>query len=203
MPVFFGNERVNRSGQSIVEVIVALAVISTAVVAALTLTGSSLNAQKSNEDMMVAVNLAREGVEVARNIRDSNWLAERRWDDGLVGESLDYTAIAVFDPVSGDWSLDFAPDSLSGEGTEVWRLTSEHLGIHTQDTVRPADSFRTPFRRLLVLNPVCRSQEVRESGSACDMADPQVGIRIESLVAWGGGKRPRDVAVTETIYDWR
>ena len=195
-----------RSGQSIVEAIIATSIVATAVASALTLTAASLNAQKDNEGWMIGTNLAREGVEVVRNIRDSNWLAGLEWDSGLEGEGYDYTAIAMFDPDSGDWQLEFAPDTLGSYGTEVWRYIAGPIGVYTQNLGQPNDTIASPFHRLLTLDAVCKDQKhnsFAESDEHCPPGKPKVGIRISSKVAWSSGGRDRDIEVVETIYDWR
>ena len=193
-----------RGGQSLVEVIVALGILSTAVAAALTLSASSLNAQTDNQGYMVATNLAREGIEVARNIRDSNWLADQEWDSGLYGADDDYSAIAVFNRVSGDWTMNFTPDDLGQASTRIWSYLTDPVGIYVQAVSQPANTAATRFYRLVTLQPVCRDGVVKSEGSACDpLTDPKVGIRIRSQVSWTVGGRDRQAEVEETMYDWR
>lgn len=193
-----------RGGQSIVEVIVAIGIVGTAVAAALTLTTASLNAQKENEGWMIATNLAREGVEVARNIRDSNWLAGNAWDDGLYGDSQDYTAIAVFDPETAEWSFDFTGEVLGAANTRVWRyLSGTHIGVYTQGTIQPNDTTGSRFYRLVTLNPICGRDTVVTSGGNCSSGIPKVGIQVRSAVSWQSSGRDRNIEIVETMYDWR
>jgi type II secretory pathway pseudopilin PulG len=65
----------NQSGQTIIETIVSVFVLTLALVTGLGLAVySSSNAIRSR-DQIIATNLAREGLEVVRMLRDSNWLA--------------------------------------------------------------------------------------------------------------------------------
>jgi prepilin-type N-terminal cleavage/methylation domain-containing protein len=64
----------NRSGFSLIEVVIALTVISIAFVAVATLVGRNLNANNTNRDYLTAHYLTQEAVEVVRNLRDSAWL---------------------------------------------------------------------------------------------------------------------------------
>ena len=195
------------SGQSIVEAIIATSIVATAVASALTLTTASLNAQKDNEGWMIATNLAREGVEVVRNIRDSNWLAGLDWDEGLEGADNDYTAIAKFDPMSGEWLLDFVPDTIGKYGTEVWRYTNgPWIGVYTQNIGQPDNTRASLFFRLIDLNAICLDNKIKfiaDFDKRCPDGKPKIGIRIRSKIVWKTGGRNRDIEVVEQIYDWR
>lgn len=62
-----------RSGFSIAEVLIASAVITVGVLATLNLLYSSRNTEQGNRDFIVATQLAQEGIEIVRNIRDNNF----------------------------------------------------------------------------------------------------------------------------------
>lgn len=69
------------------EVIIAITVIVFALLALISLISSSVSGLKPGGPKLTAVNLAQEGLEIVRNIRDSNWLAGKRtpanWRDSL------------------------------------------------------------------------------------------------------------------------
>lgn len=73
----------NIKGFTLIETIVATSIIVTALVSSLALINSSLVFASSFADRLAASNLAAEGIEVARNIRDNNWLANLSWNNGL------------------------------------------------------------------------------------------------------------------------
>ena len=64
----------NKNGFTLIEVLIALGVFSVAVLAAFALAMSNLRIAQENYDRVLSSNLAREGIELVRNIRDSNWL---------------------------------------------------------------------------------------------------------------------------------
>lgn len=70
----FSRSRPNELGFTLIEGIVASGIISTALIVGLALAYSNLTASRANSDRIIAANLAREALEVVRNIRDSNWL---------------------------------------------------------------------------------------------------------------------------------
>jgi type II secretory pathway pseudopilin PulG len=75
----------SKSAETLAEVIIALTVFSLASTAIAKMVVISVNATSEGEERLVAYNLAREGVELVRNLRDTNWLRfpgnhEECWD---------------------------------------------------------------------------------------------------------------------------
>ena len=63
-----------QNGFTLLETIVAVGLITVGLISALALISSSLFYVSSIEDRLIAANLAGEGIEIVRNIRDNNWL---------------------------------------------------------------------------------------------------------------------------------
>ncbi len=194
------------AGQTIMEAVIAAGIIATAVSSALTLVQASINGEKESEFGIVGTNLAREGVEVVRTIRDSNWLAGRPWDDGLEGADQDYTGIPVFSTVDNNWTMDFTPNELPEDGARVYRFTSGDaglVGLNFQTIAPPSEAAVTNFNRLLELDPICADRTVKVSGEECGAGNDKIGIRATARVTWYSGGRRRTIAVEETLFDWR
>lgn len=68
-----------RAGFSLPEVMVAVAILATVVVAVTSLLVSVKRANTGNSNRLMAYYLAQEGLEGIRNIRDSNWLQGVDW----------------------------------------------------------------------------------------------------------------------------
>lgn len=62
-----------QRGFSIAEVLIASAVMTIGVLATLNLLYSSRNTERGNRDFIVAAQLAQEGVEIVRNVRDNSF----------------------------------------------------------------------------------------------------------------------------------
>ncbi len=72
-----------QSGFTLIEAMVALVVLTTAMAPLLHLANSATNSAFVIRDNMIAAGLAQEQIEVIRAIRDSNWLNSRAFDAGL------------------------------------------------------------------------------------------------------------------------
>ncbi len=70
-------------GFSLIETIIAISVIGVVIATAAQLTQSSLKMGRSTMSQFIAFHLAEEGLEIVRNIRDSNWLQNTSWRNGL------------------------------------------------------------------------------------------------------------------------
>lgn len=66
--------RRRKPAESLIEVIIAVFVVATGSAAATTLIVSSMRANVFSRDNLIALNLAVEGIEGVRNIRDTNWI---------------------------------------------------------------------------------------------------------------------------------
>ena len=64
----------NKRGETLIEVIVAVGVLAIGAITATSLMISTLRGTSVSKNYLVAVNLAREGIEAVRSIRDTNWL---------------------------------------------------------------------------------------------------------------------------------
>lgn len=84
----------NMKGFTLIEIMVAIAVMSLGVVGVYSLVSVVIRTSAINTDQFIASELAREGMELVRNIRDQNWLRWDVWQEGLdicaLGCAMDY-----------------------------------------------------------------------------------------------------------------
>ena len=64
----------NQSGQTLIETMVAVLILSVGIGSAVSLATYALGATQGVTKQLIGVGLAREGVEAVKNIRDTNWL---------------------------------------------------------------------------------------------------------------------------------
>jgi len=116
-------------GFSILEIIVVIFIIAVGLIGVLSLMVQNIQVQYINKNNLVASQLAQEGLELIRNIRDSNWLAGRNWNNSISSGNhiVDYTGsigsvtgiseakLQIRDDVGGEgffWHNATDPDSI-------------------------------------------------------------------------------------------
>jgi len=79
----------DEKGFALIEVMVAIFVITIGIIGAVNLVNYSISSVIIGKSQVIAANLAQEGVEIVRNIRDSNWVEDVDWDNGLINGPVD------------------------------------------------------------------------------------------------------------------
>lgn len=110
----------NRTGETLAESIIALSILAIGITFAGTIMAMSLGNVTSSKGRVLAVNIAREGIEAVRNIRDTNWLkfsGKRRdcWNH------LPDTNPDDCDPAAPEW-IDPGDYIVYQDETRRWRL---------------------------------------------------------------------------------
>ncbi len=103
-----------NKGFSIPEIMIAIFVVTVGVLGIYALLPHIIGSIFENKDRFIASQLAREGFEIVRNIRDTNWLEDRQpgvsndWDEDLTGCTagceVDYLVSEVIDPALDSWT---------------------------------------------------------------------------------------------------
>ncbi len=194
------------------EIIFVIGLVIIGLLGILAVVISNLIGSDVSKTMIVASNLAREGVEVVRQIRDSNWLncnlsACSNWDEGLGKEDgeTDSTAIAVFN--NNTWTLKYKPKKISDSETQIY-FNPTQTGIYKQD-VTPPDGFKeTLYRRLLTLNEICSEDDggeiILDNDEICEaQLKIKIGIRVKSQVNWVERGQHLSLVAEDRIYNWR
>ncbi len=189
-------------GQSLVELLIAIFVIVVGLTAATNMIFSNARIQEDSAERVVAANLAREGVELAKAVRDSNWVAGggTSFVAGL-SNGTDYTGVPRMD--GGVFiDFDFTPDDISDTEAAIKRSTNAgSLGLFVQGSGASGSS--TIYRRLVTLSPICDDGSILDSGSSCTGGNPQVGVRASALVQWTNRTGVHSSLVEDEFYDWR
>lgn len=182
------------SGQTITEMLVVLFVISLGLYGAVTLAFSNVRLQEQDRDYIIAMNLGREALELAQNIRDSNWLAGRAFEDGLGVGTGDCTA-----SVDG-YGFWFNPAVIAD--AVIYR--SEGFALQG---VPSEDAERIPFNRLVTFSPICSDDfgdQIMPATCDCPFDHDQlVGVRTQVDLAWMRSGISRMLTVYSDLYDWR
>jgi type II secretory pathway pseudopilin PulG len=137
----------NQSGQTLIETLAAVFVLSMGITAVVGLATFSLNSSTNVNKQVIGIGLVRQGIEAVKNMRDTNWLWQASVDTDCynfkndlntatcyrswLDNSLAYT-IAPSPSNTYTYVLSFNPDpstdtKFSSGDTRFWRLTAPTL----------------------------------------------------------------------------
>ena len=77
----------NNKSFTLIEVVVAMFLLTVGTVGTFSLMQKSIIFTSISSSRLVASYLAQEGIEIIRNIRDTNYLEGSAWDDGIVSSN--------------------------------------------------------------------------------------------------------------------
>ena len=184
---------VNGAGFTLMEVVITIGVVSVGVIGALTLALANLKVVHENYDRIFAANLAREGIELIKNVRDSNWLrmeANEDCDSGTGGLQLcawneyldhsvgyykvDYLNIGNAPPTSNT-SNDYATDNKL-----IYQDAS--VGLYSHD----GSGVATLMHRTIEIESICLNEAtlVETIGGHSNCSDKQIGIKVTANMYW-------------------
>ncbi len=181
-----------RKGITLVELMTAAFVLTVGLLGALGLATSNARNQSIGAARLAAANLAREGVELARNIRDSNWLAGDAWYTGLSDREC-----AVPDVQGGKFSFRDC-GNLTSSAYAVFRTPD---GVHYQGvSSRPGEEevYRT-YRRVKFAF-LCLDGDTETTN--CDPTNA-IGVKVSSEVSQLVRGQDRVTEITAKLYDWK
>lgn len=170
-----------KRGQTLIETITAVTIISMSLVAILSLGTISIYYGTQSKEEVIASNLAREGIEIVRTIRDSNWLdpdkgAFENLPDGNWIINYDDTAILLGGTV--DPTADSSDITYCNKCVLFFNNFYQHTGGSS-----------TPYKRLVKIEPTVP-------------ANPDIK-HITSTVSWTIKNRPRSYSLETYLTDWR
>lgn len=170
----------NSRGFTLVETLVAITVIMTAIAGPLYAMQQTLKMSQSSRDQLIASSLAQEGVEFVRAVRDNNYLytiatgQERSWLFGVDGTGSStncITANCVVDPTQNTVSRSVTPLYLST------------TGLYNQ----AGSGAVTPFTRTVRIT--------RIGGSMTE-------VSVVVQVSWQDRGTAQNVTITDYLHDW-
>ncbi|HVZ11084.1 MAG TPA: prepilin-type N-terminal cleavage/methylation domain-containing protein [Candidatus Paceibacterota bacterium] len=132
----------SEHGFTLVEAIVALVVLTVALIPVLQLSDSSLRAATAIRDDMIAAGLAQEGIEVVRTIRDANWFNNQAFNTGLANgtyrvewNSTSLTAVGSNPPLklnNGIYNYTTGADTQFYRTITITGISSSELKVTSQ-----------------------------------------------------------------------
>lgn len=133
-------------GETLLEVIIALLVVTMGCATATTLIILAINANVFNRDSLVAVNLAQEGIEYMRNLRDSNWITYSADKSHCWNMKPDSTVcITPFDNLLKEANGNGANDSGYALGTGIGTPIVKKLNLSDGVSTGSEDKYRIQY----------------------------------------------------------
>jgi len=125
----------NKKGISIIEILVAITIITIGLFSLFSLTNFSLKARSHNERNIMAVNLSSEMIEAVRIVRDENW-------NNISGLTMgvDYYPVQSGAAPDWQWVLQSGSESVLG-GQYLRRVLFEDVSRDTNDDIEDVYNF--------------------------------------------------------------
>ncbi len=208
----------SRKGETLVELLVAITFLTVGALSAVRLMGLANINNQITKERVVATNLAREGLETVRSIRDTNWLrfaGERRrcWNnsdsteckdtdsDGAPDEPIQHqkSYIIKFNSTNYRWELDSTAlsvrlnlrDGVDSDDPKYRLQIDASDGLYNHD---PAGTDTIYFREIYT-----EYLDADQSLAADETANI---LRITSKVEWYDRGKISDVTLTTILTDY-
>lgn len=194
---------IKNRGFTLLELLFAIAILSVGVFAIFNLIIVSLATTPSSTNYLIAANLAQEGLELVRNIRDSAWVYYETADndgdgspDGWVAQ--DYTSAQYLDKYScltldKQCRVDYQTEGLLDEDSSAYLNVNPSTGVYSYAT---GGGFQPSlFKRWVELT--------RGAGLCTELSDPSDCLRVIVGVSWQEKGKDKEVRAEGYLYDWR
>lgn len=174
-----------KKGFTLLEVIVAIFIITVGIIGVLSLVTYTISSAKVSSQKLVAAYLAQEGIEIVRNIRDGNWLFKTTWDTALG---------------KGDWEGDYQDilsltNKCSSTPFNCEYDDLQFLKIDGGFYKYSASGTKTPFKRRITIF------------DKTDLSSPPDRIidmlKVSVTVFWEEKGKTYEVEAQENLYNWK
>ena len=171
-------------GFTILESVVVIFVISVGLVSMASLITQNTQVQYVNKNMIIASQLAQEGLEVVRNIRDDNFITTGNdWKLGTGGVSDQSNIIK-----NGIYAIDYTGKStivpnINDPAAKLY-LNSDNFYYHPLSNESGASS--TPFSRIIQID-----------------SESDASTTVTCIVQWQKGTNVTQYTAQTVLYNWR
>jgi len=175
------------------EVIVVIFIISIGLVSVLSLVTQNVKVEYVNKNMIMASQLAQEGLELVRNVRDNNWIAKDDWKTGsAAGSDTDIIqdnnyAISINNDTGNIDIFDVSGSGLSGLNDSKTKLYLDGNGFYRHYNL-PGVATSTIFSRIITID---------------EIAGDDSYITITCTVQWKIKMNTYKYALQTRLYNWR
>ncbi len=170
-----------KNGFTIIESLVAIAILVVTIVGATSAIQSALSSYVFSKDQIIAFYLAQEGFEQIRNIRDGNQINNRAWLAGIASGAADpcyFGSACTVDPIASSAATRCA----SGPGNCPFLRQNTTTGFFGYNAAWPA----TPFRREITIASINADE-----------------VAVTVTVNWAKGGTNRQFKARENLFNWQ
>jgi len=182
---------------SLMETILAVGLVMSVIIGSLTIGIYTTRIGRTSQNKIIAMNLAREGIEVVRNIRDTNWLKE---SEGIINEEPDPDRIYQWNDgfsINGNYKIDqyvqtspqekwfqkLKDAGTCGNDNTCWLYLDSDYGFYSLDS---DEGNNTGFSRIIEITNI-------DSNT----------IQVVSRINWQENGKDKEFKLEEKLTDWR
>jgi prepilin-type N-terminal cleavage/methylation domain-containing protein len=176
----------NTKGFTLMEVIIALFIFAVGIIAIYVMTTFTISSTIHVSNKFTAAYLVQEGIELVRNIRDTNWLqgTGHTWNEQLATFNCNGTCDEVINGCIVDYKHSYSP--LTPEDPDLPAYNGQFLNIDSDVFYSYSAGSQTKFKR-----------KVSIDASTADIL--KVCVRVE----WKEKGNPNQITAQENLYNWR
>ncbi len=165
--------RFNKKGFTLLEVMIATVILVIGVVGIYTAFSRMVILTSGIPSRLIAAYLSQEGIEIVRNIRDTNWLiGGQSWDEGLTG-------------CHGGCEADYKTGTLQEE-TPLRSYGGDYLNIDQDNFYSYSTGVPTKYKRKITIEEI----------------DPNI-LKVNILISWEAKRKSYDFETEEYLYNWK
>ncbi|PWB38544.1 MAG: hypothetical protein C3F02_03405 [Parcubacteria group bacterium] len=197
--------KADQSGFTLIEALITLTVFTIGIIGAFSYALTNMASVRDNYDRYLATNLAREGLELVKNIRDSNWL------------KIDANDICNGQPCTWDYNLApgyFVVDYKQTATTPAnanFENDQKKLYIDPSDnnfyshtiTTQPSNMYRTIQINSICLDTTANPPAEYVETTSCSFGRQAIGIQAIAHMRWKRGAKTGQLEISENLYNWR
>lgn len=174
------NAKMKKNGFTLLEVMIAIFLVIVGITGVFLLITKTVGQMALSSSRLIAAYLSQEGIEIVRNIRDTNWLEQsyhaNSWDEGLVlpdidcsaGCEADYTDTTVENPTLSTY-----------DGGNFLNIDGNGFYSYSPGTA-------TKFKRKITI----------------DTGTPDI-LEVTVLVEWQEKGKSYQHSAQENLYNWK
>ena len=168
------NKISGNDGFSFIELLAVIFIVNVALVTMISMSLQAIQTERFNRNVLIAAQLAQEGAELVRNIRDNDWQA------GVSPNSIfDSSNDGVY---AIDYALGAATALAGGLSDDNSKLYLDGAGYYSHDSTGTSTKFR-------------RAITIMTAGTA--------STSVVSEVRFSDGVTARNYKVETMLYDWK